>query len=589
MSKGKSLSDEEIITMFKDFANRLGRTPKKKDIENERKTNKNFITGKTIQRRFGGTNNLAKVCGLNPNVILLSNEELIESLKGFYNKNKFIPSKRQFKNYSELPNISYYERRFGGILNAVEKANIPLNEKQIASKNQNKLSKEEVKHIFIEFYNKKKFIPKSEELQLYDLPPISTIVYQYKNYTNFLKECNIDISNDSERFIKHRNMTDEELITYIQDYYKSIGFPTEREFNSKNNLPSYTLYFQKFGSFKNAILISGIDIPENKIHYFDREQLSDEEMLTLLKYYTNEKLKNDKYLLSGKDIDNNKSMPHSGTYVARFGGIVKSYEKIGINYQEYNKKVLEQDMIDKYLRLYKKLGYTPDSREIDRESNKNQCYSMTTYISHFGSLYHLQQLCGLTPTGIGRNKSDKDLIIDLQTLNKILGRIPTVYDLKDFDFCASQRKYSYVFNSYANALIKAGFKPNTKFQFTKNNTLCNSSYDYMMTKMLENHNIIFSKEDYYRDYILDFDKAYRFDFIIIINNNKYFIEIFGIEGNDKYDKKKLEKIQLCKDNNIPLIQYYPDAFLSNNQEELYFDFIDKVLDCDEQYYDNKLN
>lgn len=582
----KKWTDEEIIKVFKEFAKRLNKTPTQKEIENESKINKNMVSLATIQRRFGNINNLVKLCELIPNVEILTNEELIKSLKDFYNKNKFIPSKKQFKNYSELPNISYYERRFGGILNALEKANIPLNKQQIISKNKNILSKEEVKQIFIEFYNKNKLIPKSEELQLYDLPPISTIVYQYKNYTNFLKECNIDISNDTERFIKHRNTTDEELITYIQDYYKNIGFPTEREFNSKNNLPSYTLYFQRFGSFKNAILISKIEIPKNRERYFDREKLSDEEMLTLLKYYTNEKLKNNKYLLLGDDIDNNKSMPHSGTYVARFGGIAKSYEKIGINYKEYNKKVLEQDMIDKYLNLYKRLGYTPDSREIDRESNKNQCYSMTTYISHFGSLYNLQQLCGLTPTGIGRNKSDKDLIVDLQTLNTILGRIPTVYDLKDFDFCASQRKYSDIFGNYANALIKAGFKPNTKLQFTKNNTLCNSSYDYMMTKMLENHKINFTKEDYYRDYILDFDKAYRFDFIVTINNNKYFIEIFGIEGNDKYDKKRLEKIQLCKDNNIPLIQYYPDEFLSSNQEELYSNFIDKVLDCDEQYYDN---
>jgi hypothetical protein len=102
--------------------------------------------------------------------------------------------------------------------------------------------------------------------------------------------------------------------------------------------------------------------------------------------------------------------------------------------------------------------------------------------------------------------------------------------------------------------------------------------------MLEKHKIQFAKEDLYKDYINNFNKLYRFDFILVINNKNYFVEIFGITGNENYENKTEEKIQLCKENNIPLITFYPNDFWNTNREELYDMLLNKVLDIDEEYY-----
>ena len=71
-------------------------------------------------------------------------------------------------------------------------------------------------------------------------------------------------------------------------------------------------------------------------------------------------------------------------------------------------------------------------------------------------------------------------------------------------------------------------------------------------------------------------KKYKFDFTVKINNKKYFIEIFGITGNKKYNNKTSEKIKLCKDNNLPLIEMYPEDFRDKNIKDLYDYLMDYI-------------
>jgi predicted adenine nucleotide alpha hydrolase (AANH) superfamily ATPase len=61
-----------------------------------------------------------------------------------------------------------------------------------------------------------------------------------------------------------------------------------------------------------------------------------------------------------------------------------------------------------------------------------------------------------------------------------------------------------------------------------------------------------------------------------MNGKKYYIEIFGIIGNEKYEIRKNEKIQLCKDNNIPLITFDFNDFWSNTNEQIYELLLHKI-------------
>jgi hypothetical protein len=577
------LSNEEIIIMFKDFANKLGRTPSQQDICNKRKINKEFLTTDVIRIRFGGINNLAKLCGLQPNVLLgITDEELIKNLKDFYNKNGFIPSKKNFINYKELPNISFYERRFNGILNALEIAGIPLSKERLSSKNKNTLSKEEIINIFIRFYNNNGFMPKLKELSMYNLPKESTIMYNFKNYKNLLIAMNIDIEEITSIIGYKTYKTNEELLNILKEYNNTVGFPIIRAFTSKNNLPSYTLYYDRFVSFQNAILLSGIIIPDNRKHYFNRDHLSDKEMLSLLKYYTDEKLKDNIYLLTNDEIDNIQGIPHTSTYTTRFGGIIDAYKNINIDYYEFNRKALENDMKEKYIALKEKLGHIPNSREIDKASNLGECYSMHTYSEHFNSLSDFQKMMGDIPTILGKSINEDDALEGLKILGQQLQRTPTQLDVGSCSFLPGYNYYATKFNSFKNALLCAGFD-DVKIYISPRGNKALSLIEYHFLLMLENKNINFVQEEFYNKYIEGFKRKFRFDFTIVYENKKYLIEIFGIVGIEDYDKRKKEKIKLCEKYNLPLIDFYYKDFYKANEDKLYQLLLDKIT------YSNKLN
>lgn len=406
-------------------------------------------------------------------------------------------------------------------------------------------------------------------------------VFDCKSLKDILEIVGIKVSekDKSAFYSDNKNLTDEELLQILKDYYRNIGFPTQRKFTSKNGLPSYTTYWNRFGSFKNAILLSGIEIPKNRLQYFDREKLSNEEMLKLLEYYTSKKLETDIYLLTNDEIDNNPNMPHSCTYQSRFGGIIEAYKLIGYNYSEFNNDALEKDMIIKFKELAKKLGRTPNSRELDKCSQQGFGYSMGAYEFHFGSLYNAQIIAGLSPTVIGRNISRKEMIKDLQVLYDEIGRLPTQRDINANKDMASLKKYSNEFGSFTEALKVAGFKNvrNNKVIISPNGNMCFSSYEYDFCCMLENYNFDFKKDEYYKKYIKNLNRYYQFDFTIFYKGEVFFIEIFGLIDRDDYRKRANTKINLCKSNNLKLIDLYADDFKNKNKVDLYNELMSEIL------------
>ena len=72
----------------------------------------------------------------------------------------------------------------------------------------------------------------------------------------------------------------------------------------------------------------------------------------------------------------------------------------------------------------------------------------------------------------------------------------------------------------------------------------------------------------YKNYIKTLSSRHSVDFVIHKNNNYYFIEVFGLDGIPKYDEKTAWKIQLCKDNNIPLLELYPKDISMSQFDEL---------------------
>ncbi|MNF73146.1 hypothetical protein D3C84_551410 [compost metagenome] len=167
------------------------------------------------------------------------------------------------------------------------------------------------------------------------------------------------------------------------------------------------------------------------------------------------------------------------------------------------------------------------------------------------------------------------MLSDLITMADELGKTPSQLDVRHFENVASASKYIREFGSWTNAIKVAGLKPIGKIYYSIKGTKCLSYYELLFTNMLEAYNIDFKKEVFYKEH-MHIDRRFRFDYVIDMNNSKYFIEIFGMTGNEGYEERIKYKKYLCKENNLPLIEIYPKDFSSYNLEDIHKMFLLKL-------------
>jgi len=373
-----------------------------------------------------------------------------------------------------------------------------------------------------------------------------------------------------------KQYTDEELLNILRNYNDEVGFPTQRKFRISNGLPSYGTYHDRFGSFQNAILLSGIEIPEDRKRYFNRVEYDKEYLLKVFKEQVDISIKEKGRLITDDEMDLNKNIPSASVYYKHFSTLDNLYSLIGIDRNKFNNDKLEEDMKRKYVELRDLLGRTPHSRDFDRYSKDNDYwYSCNAYTNHFGSVQNLQKIMGDEPYVLGKGMGKQEMLDRLMRLAEELGCQPTQKDVYYCDYTPGINKYKKEFGSLSNALYILGFKPNDKILISPKGNKALSGYEYRFLLMLEKYDIEFEKEVYYKDYIENFDRQYRFDFKIKIGGEEYFIEIFGIDGDEKYDARKVEKKKLCKDNNIKLIDLYGKDLLQTT-DAIYEMLIGKI-------------
>lgn len=369
------------------------------------------------------------------------------------------------------------------------------------------------------------------------------------------------------------SFSNEEMIKLTREFYNKYHKIVLRDFISKNNLPSSVTMLKQFGSLKSLLEQAKIPISKENQHNFDRIKLSDKELLDSLK------IESDKYfikhgcLMTYDEIDSNINLQSSSTYLNRFGTLNEIYTMIGYSISDIsklNKTYFEQDMLLKYKQSCEKYNHTLNSREINKlhQIYPDEIYAMETYINHFGNLHTVQQKCGYVPTVLGKNITKDESIELLKRLAKELNHTPQQQDLIKYDYMPSCSYYINNFGTFKEALKIANLK-SSKIYITSKGTKCNSVFEYKLALTLEKYNVNFEKEVMYSNVIPNFKRKYRFDFVIKIDNIKYYIELFGIKNNLKYNQRKQEKIILCKNNNIPLIELYQEDLFLKKESEIY--------------------
>lgn len=375
----------------------------------------------------------------------------------------------------------------------------------------------------------------------------------------------------------YNQYTREEIIELAKNWFNEHGKLVQRDLKHKNGMPSSGQVTKHFGTLQNLLKEAGIESTTSQ-KLFNRECLSDDEMLKRYKAFVEKHLRTHMYLPTNDDLDVCKDIQSTSVYISRFGSFDNINKLIG--YDRYNNKILEQDMIYKYQRACNYYGHVLNSREITKISKETNeyIYSTESYLNHFGTLHNLQELCGFDKTIPGKGATREEFIEKLQWLGEILGRKPVQADLKLYTGIPSGKAYSNEFGSFKVALNEAGFKKQRILK-TKNGVKCNSTYELKLAQVLESYKISFKNEVYYKDVIPNFNRKYRFDFVIDINNKKYYIELFGIEGNELYEQRKQDKIRICEENNIPLIQLYQSDIYSKTNKEIYEILLDNLQEA----------
>lgn len=372
--------------------------------------------------------------------------------------------------------------------------------------------------------------------------------------------------------------TKQEVIRMVRDYYNKHGKIVIRDLKNKNGLPSVGPMIKLFGTFENLLREANIDIPEDKAYNFGRVCLSDTELLKLLNDFTKKHLKSHIFLPTYDDIENCSALPSCSTYTSRFKSIESAFHLIGYDIQEFNNSALEKDMISKYNAACRRYGCVLNSRQITKLSkmNKSEIYATETYANHFGSISNLQKMCGYDPTTLGKIITKEESIEALRKIANELDRSPFVTDLPLVSYAPNAGYYRKMFGSWNKALKAAGLSPANKIRTTSKGTLCLSSFEYKIACVLESYNIPFEKEVSYKSVISNFEKGYRFDFVIESNGVRYYVEIFGIMGSEDYQIKTNEKISLCQANNIPLISLYQKDIYGKTNQEIYDLLTEKI-------------
>jgi hypothetical protein len=409
---------------------------------------------------------------------------------------------------------------------------------------------------------------------------------KFKSLNEAIELVGIDIKqNRQKKNEAHRKpiipkWTDEYLLQRLRDYVIEFGkIPTTREIKCDSNYPNDEIYRKRFGNFKNALAKANIEIPKDKQWLYERKEYTKEELLEQFKFQVDKYLKETGKLLIDDDIDEIKEMPSAGCYYKKFKTLDNVYKAIGINRIEFNNDKLEDDMKQKYIAIRDMIGRTPHSRDIEHFSRTNDnYYSFSAYQYHFGSINKFQMLMGDKPTCWDKDVTDEDLLELLIILNNDLGYVPSQNDLKEYDYMPSLSIYVKRFGNYVEALKSAGLSPRSTNPelITPNGNIALSKLEYKFLLMLEEYNLTFKKEELYKDYIQGLDKRYRFDFTLDLNDNTYFIEIFGMEGFKEYTKRTKKKIKICQINNIPLIEFYEKDIKNKTTEEIHKLLLERI-------------
>lgn len=258
------------------------------------------------------------------------------------------------------------------------------------------------------------------------------------------------------------------VLDYVANISR-IATILEMEDTAKQRIPASPTYSPS--ASKPDPLIVNIPAAKFKVERVDVERVmakirrkthwTDQELIECLKRKASEV----GHTPTCKEIDDDLSMPHSLTYLIRFGSMQKACEltsltpRIPFRAKRAMANAMEKSHLIAALQLKAEtLGHTPSRAECCQDSGMPSDY---TYIRVFGSWNNAIKEAGLKVyEHIKPGTWTQDRIIAaLQLKAQELGRKPTMHDVDKDKSMPATDTVKRVFGSWSNALEQAGFEP----------------------------------------------------------------------------------------------------------------------------------
>lgn len=243
-------SDLYLLNILRNFSHKNNRTPSEGDFMKVKNTK--YPSYMTYIKRFGSWNNSLKTAGLCINEFHhnnLSDEELLNYLVKFKEKNGKTPINDDFGNDPEYPCQKTYTERFGSWNKALELAGLSVNYQNH--------TEDELLSSLNKFYKENNKVPTQRDfVNNPKYPAYSNYIYKFGTWNEALKKANLFVNQ-----IKHTDISDNELLEFLTQFHNKNGLiPSSCDFKNNPEYPSYGTYVNRFGSWTNALKIVNLDV-----------------------------------------------------------------------------------------------------------------------------------------------------------------------------------------------------------------------------------------------------------------------------------------------------------------------------------------
>lgn len=169
---------------------------------------------------------------------------------------------------------------------------------------------------------------------------------------------------------------------------------------------------------------------------------------------------------------------------------------------------LKQQLVMELRNYLEKHGRYPKARDLGRN---NGTHGYAAYQKVFGTLKKALNAAGVTQV-VNYQKSKSELLKELRSYSKALGRIPKATDMRNKNGVSSYDSYASKFGSWENALLAAGLKPDFSKSLSRKELLdalqnYHKKFDYLPTQNTYLSNSEFPSPTQYRREFGTFGKA----------------------------------------------------------------------------------